>query len=94
MALQYTTLNEINPELDGRLWITFSKNSIALRLYLFIIKSVNVSGNAKQGDIMVTIMEVDYKKTVAQVREEMQEDGIDDSEFTDEQLQRMIDEGF
>ena len=39
-------------------------------------------------------MEVDYKKTVIGVREEMREDGIDDSEFTDEQLQHMIEEGF
>lgn len=43
---------------------------------------------------MVAIMEVDYKKTVTQVREEMQEDGIDDTEFTDAELQRMIDDGF
>lgn len=39
-------------------------------------------------------MEVDYKKTIKKVREEMQEDGIDDSEYTDEQIRHMVEEGF
>lgn len=39
-------------------------------------------------------MEVDYKKTVESVREDMREDGIDDSEYTDEQIRNMIENGF
>jgi hypothetical protein len=39
-------------------------------------------------------MEAEYRPTVQQEREKMREDGIDDREYTDKQIEHMIENGF
>jgi len=39
-------------------------------------------------------MEVDYKKTVEGVREDMRNEGIDDTEYDNEYILNLIEQGF
>ena len=70
------------------------ENFVAFRYCFYTACAYNRKYKHKNEGYKEYKMEVDYKKTVAGVREDLREDGIDDSEYSDDQIRSMIENGF